>query len=289
MHLLALLTIAYSKTFKKPGQFRHHLEWHLQDAPCEYQCPGCKAMFPALSRLLHHTESKSRRCRFRESVNYNVFLNQAMGGLVDIVDEHGLGGGEKILEFAVPDQAFEDFNPDGRAGRPIEKKMVTAAWEGIQQDDMLDDRWDPELEIAKVKIDYDQYKVVHPDIDDAFKNLPELGDKIAPEPEVKFVACSPVKAEAGDDLVSFSDDDVKTKVNSPVKSENAFQVHRKGTTYLNPKKSARVEFENPKLHATGQGYAVQEVSRLTKASLREVPMLNRNMRRLKASMADSTA
>jgi hypothetical protein len=238
-------------------------------------------MFPALSRLLYHTESKSRRCRFRESGNYNVFLNQAMGGLVDIVDEHGLGGGAKILEFAVPDQAFEDFNPEGRAGRPTEKKMVTAAWEGSQQKDPVDDTWDHEIETTKVKIDYDQYKVAHPDIDDAFKNLPELGDKIAPEPEVKFAACSPVKVEAGDDLVSFSDDDAKTRVNSPVKGEDVFHPD------VRPKKSVRVQ--DPKLYVTGQGYAVQEVSPLAKALIQKVPMLNRNICRLKYSMADPTA
>lgn len=272
----------YSKTFKKPVQFRHHLEWHLQDAPCEYQCPGCKTMFPALSRLLYHTESNSRRCHFRDSANYNVFLNQAMGGLIDIVDEHGLGGGEKILEFAVPDQAFEDFNPEGRAGRPTEKKVVTAAWEGIQQNDMADSNWNLETEAVKSKIDYDQYKVVHPDIDDAFKNLPELGEKVAPKPAANLVTCSPLKVEAGNNLVSYSDDVAQAEARPPVRTGDEFHVHPMVKTCAKPEESVLVE--DSKLYVTGRGYPVQQVSPLTEASLRKVPMLNRNMRRLKPYM-----
>jgi hypothetical protein len=254
---------SHSKMFKKPGQFRNHLEWHMQPNPCEYQCPSCKKMFTCLSSLLFHTESKSQRCHYRDSPSYNIFLNQALGGLVDVVDEHGLGS-ERVLEFAVPEQAYEDFGPSGRAGRPTEQKMVTAAWEGNQRNGQERSPVRNAKVLAdgvKVKIEYDEYKIVGVDIDDAFKNLPELGDKVAPEPEVKVEARKQVKFETHDQLVSFNED-APTRVNSDdgVRSEDGVYVKTEVNIQKQTKKSGVVEDHLlVKPVSDGEGDVVQDI------------------------------
>lgn len=220
-------------------------------------------MFTCLSSLLFHTESKSQRCHYRDSPTYNIFLNQALGGLVDVVDEHGLGS-ERVLEFAVPEQAYEDFGPSGRAGRPTEKKMVTAAWEGNQRNGqerspvrnanvLADD--------GEVKIEYDEYKIIGVEIDDAFKNLPELGDKVAPEPEVKVEARKQVKFETNDQLVSFNED-APTRVNSDdgVKSEDGVYMKTEVKVNAETKKNAVVQDRLlVKPISDGKGDVVQEI------------------------------
>lgn len=192
-------------------------------------------MFICLSSLFFHTESRSQRCHYRDSPTYNIFINQALGGLVDIVDQHGLGS-EKVLEFAVPDQAFDDFAPPGRIGRPTEEKVVTAAWLGNKRNGQERSPVRlpniPGLADSNVKLEFESYETAPVEIDDAFRNLPELGDKIAPEREevtdgtprqvdrneahtqAKKHTGDEVKVEIPGDLVTLSNNDAKARVAS---------------------------------------------------------------------------
>ncbi|PHH74973.1 hypothetical protein CDD80_2725 [Ophiocordyceps camponoti-rufipedis] len=79
------------KTFLKAGPLVAHLR-SMAHAVKRYHCPYCHRRFPTLTAIVAHAEQSSARCHIRESDNYDAWIDQLTGGVLDVGVERHVDG-----------------------------------------------------------------------------------------------------------------------------------------------------------------------------------------------------
>ncbi|PFH61392.1 hypothetical protein XA68_17504 [Ophiocordyceps unilateralis] len=92
--------LSCGKTFHKAGGLVAHLR-SLAHAEKKYHCPYCHRRFPTLTAIVAHAEQSSSRCHIRESDNYDAFMDQLTGGVIDVGEERHDDGTIKYEMAAV--------------------------------------------------------------------------------------------------------------------------------------------------------------------------------------------
>ncbi|KAF4589619.1 Zinc finger, C2H2 [Ophiocordyceps camponoti-floridani] len=79
------------KTFLKAGPLVSHLR-SMAHAVKRYHCPYCHRRFPTLTSIVAHAEQSSSRCHIRDSDNYDAWIDQLTGGVLDVGVERHVDG-----------------------------------------------------------------------------------------------------------------------------------------------------------------------------------------------------
>ncbi|RDA87565.1 hypothetical protein CP532_3955 [Ophiocordyceps camponoti-leonardi (nom. inval.)] len=80
--------LSCNKVFNKATGFMAHLRSPAH-AEKKYHCPYCNRRFPTMTAIVSHAEQSSARCHIRESDNYEAFMDQLTGGVIDVgFDRH---------------------------------------------------------------------------------------------------------------------------------------------------------------------------------------------------------
>ncbi|RCI11628.1 hypothetical protein L249_7655 [Ophiocordyceps polyrhachis-furcata BCC 54312] len=80
--------LSCTKVFNRAGGLMAHLR-SLAHAEKKYHCPYCNRRFPTMTAIVAHAEQSSARCHIRESDNYEAFMDQLTGGVIDVgLDRH---------------------------------------------------------------------------------------------------------------------------------------------------------------------------------------------------------
>ncbi|KAK5993942.1 hypothetical protein PT974_07380 [Cladobotryum mycophilum] len=97
------------KTFKTAKALVGHLRGPAHGDKT-YRCPHCFKEFKSLTAITQHAESNGNRCRIRDTENYNAYLDQLTGGIIDVQPSRHADG---TVAYRTSDKAKELFNGKG--------------------------------------------------------------------------------------------------------------------------------------------------------------------------------
>ncbi|KAL6913776.1 hypothetical protein ACHAP8_001719 [Fusarium lateritium] len=91
------------KTFKSGQALLGHLRSEAH-SETKYRCPYCLNTFGSLTSITQHAESNGNKCKIRETDIYRAYMDQLLGGMVDVKNEQHDDGTVKY-------EVAKDFKP----------------------------------------------------------------------------------------------------------------------------------------------------------------------------------
>jgi hypothetical protein len=74
-----------TKTFKSGQALLGHLRSEAH-SETKYRCPYCLNTFGSLTSITQHAESNGSKCKIRETAIYSAYMDQLLGGMVDVME-----------------------------------------------------------------------------------------------------------------------------------------------------------------------------------------------------------